>query len=82
MTAEDFAKARKDLLLDIQNEYIAFLGEEYDKLASFATTHGWVCPRETVAKGQKLRDELAKLRDDLPGSTTARKDKRYHERLR
>lgn len=60
---EDFAEiANRDTLIIMLTSYIEFLNEANHRPISIAYTHGWRCTEEDVLKGEKLREEIEKLK--------------------
>jgi len=66
-------RARLDALVGLVaklDEYIAVMGEELNDTATLAVIHGWRSTR--VAKGRKLRREIATLRRKANAKNEAR----------
>lgn len=59
------ASAGYSALAQKLDEYIAFLDEANHVPVSVAYVHGWRCPQKDIDKGERLRMEIAKLREAL-----------------
>ncbi len=59
---------KRDELIEKLKELIKFYGEELDKYGTFSLTHPWMqASGEAVAKGAKLRAEIAELENKFKG---------------
>lgn len=59
------ASAGYSALVQKLDSYIAFLNEANHGPVSVAYAHGWRCPQSDIDKGERLRREIAELREAL-----------------
>lgn len=50
------------MLRDAQDKYLAFIGDELEKLTVTAHCHGYLCPEATFETGKRLREGMEKLK--------------------
>lgn len=60
---------KKDELIQKLDEYIMFIAKEgMGKYASYLYAHNITTPDEIVKQGEKYREEIKKLKEELGGS--------------
>lgn len=51
-------------IIEAQDAYIRFLGNNVAELTTIASIHGYVCPLDTYNEGLRLRNIISTLRDE------------------
>lgn len=61
----------EELLLELikkQKDYLRFLGNDYDKIATFASVHGYRWDDKLIAKGIQFRRDIKDLNNEIKDS--------------